>query len=220
MLLQVLDGAANSPRWTADNFECSNCAQLLYNPVVLNCGHAVCQETCRPWASSNGERACSQCEATIIGNPSMCTQVCVAAKSHAGVCICCSLCSTARSVLHLSLPGLPDSTAPSHSHRCHVIWSVLMHTSSTLSVNFECESEASAWLCSGKISLCSCCLRRCKPELCSVRLALVRIMPAAHSTRCPMTRLPRSQLVGSSRAHSVQVLFLIKLCMACLDLQS
>ncbi|KAA6425536.1 MAG: E3 ubiquitin- ligase PRT1-like [Trebouxia sp. A1-2] len=71
---QVLDGAANSPRWTADNFECSNCAQLLYNPVVLNCGHAVCQETCRPWASSNGERACSQCEATIIGNPSMCTQ--------------------------------------------------------------------------------------------------------------------------------------------------
>jgi len=86
-------------------------------------------------------------------------------------------CNTARSLLHSSLPDWPDSTAQWHSYRCHVTWSVSMHISGTL----ECYSKPTTLLCSGKISLCSCCQRRCKPELHSLRLALVRIMPAAHS---------------------------------------
>lgn len=67
--------AVSTARWTAESFGCSNCAKLLYNPVVLNCGHAVCQATCRPWADGSAERACPRCEASIVGSPSICTQV-------------------------------------------------------------------------------------------------------------------------------------------------
>ena len=72
--MQLLDHAA-TPTWTADNFQCTVCHQLLFNPVALNCGHAVCQATCVPWANSNTEPACPRCEATIIGKSAVCGQV-------------------------------------------------------------------------------------------------------------------------------------------------
>lgn len=72
---QVSEQATSTSQWTPDSFGCSACDQLLYNPVVLNCGHAVCQPTCRPWVNGTAEPACPRCKATIIGHPSICTQV-------------------------------------------------------------------------------------------------------------------------------------------------
>ena len=73
--MQALQKADATSSWTADDFECSMCNQLLYNPVVLNCGHAVCQATCRPWVHGSCEPACPRCKATVVSSPAVCAQV-------------------------------------------------------------------------------------------------------------------------------------------------
>ncbi|KAL3148974.1 hypothetical protein ABBQ32_001830 [Trebouxia sp. C0010 RCD-2024] len=71
---QVGGKDVSASTWTPDYFECTQCSKLLYNPVVLNCGHAVCQATCRPWADGSPDSACPRCKATVVGDPAVCTQ--------------------------------------------------------------------------------------------------------------------------------------------------
>lgn len=61
--------------WSKDQFSCSDCCKLLYNPVVLNCGHAVCHATCRPQAPASDDPVCPRCDAPSVGTPAICTQV-------------------------------------------------------------------------------------------------------------------------------------------------
>lgn len=78
--VQAAKGLEPTLQWTPADFQCCVCSKLLFNPVVLNCGHAVCGDTCRPQADAASERCCPQCEATIVGCPSICTQVAAAAS--------------------------------------------------------------------------------------------------------------------------------------------
>lgn len=61
--------------WSKSHFPCIACHKLLYNPVVLNCGHAVCNATCRPVAASPEDPVCPGCDAPSVKTPAVCTQV-------------------------------------------------------------------------------------------------------------------------------------------------
>lgn len=61
--------------WSKSHFPCIACHKLLYNPVVLNCGHAVCNATCRPVAAPSEDPVCPCCDAPSVKTPAVCTQV-------------------------------------------------------------------------------------------------------------------------------------------------
>ena len=93
--------AISRQQWTPADFKCSACSKLLFNPVVLNCGHAVCGPTCRPQTNATSDCACPRCEATIIGSPSVCTQVGTRCYNPAiPHCLCC----TTQSMHHECMP--------------------------------------------------------------------------------------------------------------------
>ena len=58
------------------DFLCSNprCRSLLLHPLVLNCGHAVCADTCSPF-HGKGPYACSRCQAVLTAQVAVCKQV-------------------------------------------------------------------------------------------------------------------------------------------------
>eukprot|EP00891_Asterochloris_glomerata_P004333 jgi/Astpho2/4333/fgenesh1_pg.00065_%23_18_t len=57
------------------DFLCSNprCRSLLLHPLVLNCGHAVCADTCSPF-HGKGPYACSRCQAVLTAQVAVCKQ--------------------------------------------------------------------------------------------------------------------------------------------------
>lgn len=82
--------------WSESSFTCvnPNCHNLLYEPCVLSCGHAVCQPTCVPrpplseaegststngspsnTASSNIYGSCPLCNTAIVPNPRVCMKL-------------------------------------------------------------------------------------------------------------------------------------------------
>ena len=58
------------------DFLCSHprCRNLLLHPLVLNCGHAVCAQTCSPFGGA-GPYACPRCHAVLKAQVAVCKQV-------------------------------------------------------------------------------------------------------------------------------------------------
>ena len=58
------------------DFLCSNprCRRLLLHPLVLNCGHAVCADTCSPF-HGEGLYKCPRCQAVLTAEVAVCKQV-------------------------------------------------------------------------------------------------------------------------------------------------
>ena len=58
---------------TEADFQCAACKELLLDPVVFTCGHAVCGTCLVPEEEPLG--SCPQCDMPLVGRPRLCKLV-------------------------------------------------------------------------------------------------------------------------------------------------
>ncbi|KAI8538003.1 hypothetical protein RHMOL_Rhmol09G0066800 [Rhododendron molle] len=76
MLGGILSRQKNSPQLLITDFHCAACKELLYRPVVLNCGHVYC-EVC---IISPTDRV-PRCQVCQSAHPNGCPKVCLLLKN-------------------------------------------------------------------------------------------------------------------------------------------
>jgi hypothetical protein len=54
---------------TLDDYICTCCFEILYNPITLLCGHNICQLCLANWFLISSKRICPTCRQEWIGAP-------------------------------------------------------------------------------------------------------------------------------------------------------
>ena len=61
----------NDNRLSLDNYTCTCCFEILYNPISLLCGHNFCQICLANWYLISSNRVCPLCRQEWMGAPKL-----------------------------------------------------------------------------------------------------------------------------------------------------